>query len=97
MAHDRLEPLRQRFRERCAEDLSVLKQARGRPNGLAEDEVKSRIHRLSGLAGGLGFSELSQLAGVLDDQIAAQQPTVAGDIDRLEAELARVASSGGAS
>lgn len=93
MLLDRLEALRQRFRKRCAEDLLALRAARSRLGGLAEEDMAFRIHRLAGLAGSLGYGELSRLAGLLDDQMSCRDPLDEAAVDPLEAELARVAAS----
>ena len=92
MSDDGLEPLRRRFWTRCADDLEVFRTVRNAARGLSDPAIASIIHRLSGLAGSLGYDELGRLARIVDDclmEAAAPDPT---DVDGLERELSRVAA-----
>lgn len=90
MADGGLEDLKLRFRARCADDLARLAACEGRPAG----ELIQRVHRMAGLAGALGFAELSVLAGGIDDAHAAGEAPDADQWRRLLEELARVAQAG---
>jgi HPt (histidine-containing phosphotransfer) domain-containing protein len=61
--------LRVRFVARAAEDLLKL---RGHQSSvpLARNDLHSLVHRLAGSAGLFGFTEISRLAGELDDRLA---------------------------
>lgn len=63
----RYQVLRERFVERCRDDLAVLEQAQG--GGVAVEVLRATVHRLSGAAGTFGYPELSRLAGVVDDEL----------------------------
>ncbi len=92
MPDDGLEPLRRRFRARCADDLAAIEAGQLVAGGLADPELASRIHRLVGLAGSFGYDALSALARVLDDALTASETPAAADIDRLLQEMRRVAA-----
>lgn len=65
--------LKGRFLARSAEDLDQLRLwAAG---GAAPDpEARRLVHRLAGAAGTFGFAELSRLAKLADDRLAAGEP-----------------------
>ncbi|HEY1615869.1 MAG TPA: Hpt domain-containing protein [Rhizomicrobium sp.] len=65
-ANAKLEELRRRFDLRLREDYAILSQHRGCQLAPSA-ELKSIVHRLAGSAGMLGFHEISDVAGRLDD------------------------------
>ena len=72
----------------------ALTGARDNPTALAE--AREVAHRMRGTAGCYGFRELSDVAGILDDQLTAIQRGMGGswaDID-CSAELVRSIASG---
>lgn len=86
-----LAPIRERFRSRCAEDAASLRSA------LAQEEdalARSLSHRLAGLAGTIGFPDISNAAADLEEAIDAALPRarVAEEAAALLALLDRAAS-----
>lgn len=91
MPADPLEPIRQKFRVRCGQDLKVLRETRADPAQTFGEDCKLVIHRLSGMAGSLGYGELSRLARTIDDAFARDQTPLPEDLDRLAKELSAIA------
>ena len=85
-----LEGLRQRFIARCQIDLEAVRKLAIDPSQGSEPEVRSVIHRISGIAGSLGYPELSNLAKCVDDGFVDGALPRKESICQLEAELARV-------
>lgn len=95
MPSDPLEALRHRFRTRCLDDLHALRGVLAGPARAQDNAFATAMHRLSGAAGSFGYHDLSRLAAVVDDELAqARTPTLAS-LERLERELAAVASLAG--
>ena len=84
-----LDDIRRRFRERCAAELDQLTACAGRPDA----DAAQAIHRLAGLAGALGFDELSRLARRVEDGASLDGEAPAADWAGLLAELGRVAQA----
>ena len=80
---DPMEAFRARFIARCREELPLL---RAGPGGA---EFHTVVHQLSGLAGTLGFPDVTDLARRLDTQLTDRRGADPGDlaalIRRLEA------------
>jgi HPt (histidine-containing phosphotransfer) domain-containing protein len=74
--------MRERFCARVRDDYAILVQHR---QGSAEPtpEMKSLIHRLAGSAGMLGFSEISDIAGHLDDAFAEPNTDTSAAFQKL--------------
>ena len=85
-----LEGLRQRFIARCQNDLETVRKLAIDPSHGSEPAVRSVIHRISGLAGSLGYPKLSNLAKRVDDGFVDGALPGKKSICLLEAELARV-------
>jgi HPt (histidine-containing phosphotransfer) domain-containing protein len=64
-----LKALKERFGKRMRDDYAVLTRYRTFQAPPAE-ELVSTVHRLAGAAGMLGFTEISSVAGRLDDEFA---------------------------
>jgi HPt (histidine-containing phosphotransfer) domain-containing protein len=82
---DPLAPFRARFIARTRDELPVLRQAREASAPSAE--FATIIHRMSGLAGTVGYGEISRLAAEVDDALQTEQPTPAATLDALIAAL----------
>jgi HPt (histidine-containing phosphotransfer) domain-containing protein len=81
-----------RFRGRCVADLAQLRKASAEPAGLADPAVHTMIHRLSGMAGSVGFRDLGRLAGKVDDALVEGRVPDPDLLRRLDAALADVSS-----
>lgn len=81
---DPLAPLRARFLERVQADLEILRRPSADPV-----ETARLVHRLAGSAGIFGFSEVSRLAAIVDDEFhaggAPSEPALADLVAALEA------------
>ena len=69
--NDALRALKQRFLERCERDLVLVEQAMEDPAVTATADFAGAIHKLSGAAGSFGYAALSDLAGLVDDELMA--------------------------
>lgn len=95
---DRLVVLRAKFVERCRGEL-LAAQAFARRNQLAPDErgtLAAIAHRLAGTGGTFGYPDLSaaaaQLEAMLDADMAPAPARLRAALDRLLAELYKVAT-----
>ena len=66
-ADDVLKALQQRFLERAAEELVLLRDGACGPH---TPDFASLVHRLAGAAGTFGFPEVSGAAGAVDQALA---------------------------
>jgi HPt (histidine-containing phosphotransfer) domain-containing protein len=80
-AADPFAGIRARFSERLIEDRRVL--AEVPTEGLTGAEIVSRVHRLAGLAGTLGYPQLSSCAKRLESAIVHES------FDALQVDLFR--------
>jgi HPt (histidine-containing phosphotransfer) domain-containing protein len=78
--------LKQRFIERCREDLAAI------GADPAPARLRPVVHRLSGAAGTFGFHDLSILAGEVDDVLVEGGVPTRDHVGRLVAELERTVS-----
>ena len=88
-----LEGVRQRFITRCRSDLDLIRAFAVDPSQTSEPEVRTVIHRISGIAGSLGYPDLSNIAKRIDDGFAIATVPPSEDVRQLEAELVRVAGN----
>lgn len=63
---DPLLAVRQQFRTRCADDLRSLRAAIRDPDAFVTPAFQRMVHRISGIAGSLGFPQLSTLAAEIE-------------------------------
>ena len=93
---DALDGIRERFKVRCVTDIEVLRAALDNPSELAGSAFQAMIHRLSGLAGSIGYRDLSTLAAEIDETIVrGERPDVAR-LHCLEVALGAVIGPPGA-
>jgi HPt (histidine-containing phosphotransfer) domain-containing protein len=81
-----------RFRQRCSVDLVQLRATSTEPARIADPAFHVMIHRLSGMAGSVGFGELSRAAADVDDALAGNGVPERAQLSRLEACLSDVAA-----
>lgn len=81
---DPMAAFRQRFVERCREELQVVRSG-------DDAQLRAAAHRIAGLAGTVGFPELSLLAGRVDDQLSGGGTANAADREALAAAMAALA------
>lgn len=91
MDDDKLTHLLERFRARCRADGASLHAAKDEPARFAEEPLRTTIHRLAGLAGSFGYTDLSAKARILDDRLEAANLITTEEIEDLLAELAKAA------
>jgi HPt (histidine-containing phosphotransfer) domain-containing protein len=91
MVSSGLEVLRQKFITRCRGDLELVRALAIDTSRGAEPAVRTVIHRISGIAGSLGYADLSDLARRVDDGFSGAVSPSPEDVRHLAAELARVA------
>lgn len=84
-----LAALTQRFHRRCGDDLQALDEALAAGD---LERVRFVVHKLAGAAGAFDEAALSQAALELDEQMADGAAPDGGLVERLRAELARVAA-----
>ena len=86
---DPLAALKSRFIARAAEDLATL---RGHLNGPRLDPTTLRftVHRLCGAAGTFGYPEISQAAGLAEDDIIERPDQSDASLRRLAETLERL-------
>jgi HPt (histidine-containing phosphotransfer) domain-containing protein len=87
-----LDGLRQRFITRCRGDVDLIRALGADPSRASEPALRTVIHRISGIAGSLGYADLSKLARVVDDGFATSTRPAPEDFRKLEDELVRVAA-----
>jgi len=85
---DPLEPLRNRFRSRIADDRVEL--ARLTASDPAGADMRRLAHNLAGSAGTFGYPALGAAAAEIDDQMADGSPPDAASLDRLRQRLDEV-------
>jgi HPt (histidine-containing phosphotransfer) domain-containing protein len=91
---DPFNAIRTRFRERCNGDLALVRRALVEPGEAATPAFRTQVHRLSGLAGSLGYHRLSALAAELDDRLTDGASLDQDQLEQLEAALADAAAAG---
>lgn len=69
------------FLLRTREDVKVLQRARDDASMRASQELKTLVHRLSGVTGMFGYETVSELAAALEDAL------VTGDPGHVDAKL----------
>ncbi len=84
-------PFRARFVARTKDELPRLAAARANP--AADAEVRTMVHRIAGLAGTVGYGEISQLAGVVDEAFNNGRPIPGEAYAALLAALETLATS----
>lgn len=89
----RLEDIRRRFRLRCRADAALL---RVQVEGGLDEAARSIVHRIAGLAGALGYLELSAQAAALDDDLAFGKAAPAARVMALVDALDEVSLEAGA-
>lgn len=67
LPQDRMARLRERFVVRAIEDCQRLELLAARPDGAAE--IIDIVHKLAGIAGSLGYGELSALAARVEHRL----------------------------
>jgi HPt (histidine-containing phosphotransfer) domain-containing protein len=73
--------LRERFLDRCRQDLEVIRVERD------PERLRAVVHRLAGAAGTFGYSELSAEAGEVDDALVEGKTPSAEAMDRLVSRI----------
>ncbi|WP_122465001.1 Hpt domain-containing protein [Brevundimonas lutea] len=77
---DPLQPLREQFIARCRQDRARL------ITPVSDEDVAHLIHRLAGVSGVFGYTQLGEIAGRLDGAIAdGARPTSLDLAELLEA------------
>jgi hypothetical protein len=84
--------IRERFRRRCADDLALVRASLIDPGELAGPKFQTVIHQMSGMAGSIGFDDLSRIAGEMDEVLAAGGVPEPADLHRLESALSDIAT-----
>ncbi|MDB5433312.1 MAG: hypothetical protein JWP35_4428 [Caulobacter sp.] len=79
--------LRERFRQRCFDDLSLLRAGMAEPVAMTERRFQTMIHHLSGTAGVLGFGQMGDLAREIDDVLSDGGDVRPAQLRSLEAAL----------
>jgi HPt (histidine-containing phosphotransfer) domain-containing protein len=87
------EAIRQRFAERLHQDYAVLAQYRAEPVTPVPDLV-STVHRLAGSAAMVGFLEIGDAAGRLDDAFVEPEADVGALLNELLGLLEKTISNG---
>lgn len=89
---DPMAPFRVRFVARAREELPRLTAAKADP--AADTEVPMIVHRMAGLAGTVGYGEISRLAGLLDEAFNNARPIPAAAYAELLDALEALAAAG---
>ena len=84
------ETLKQRFISRCRSDLELVHELTLDASRATDPTVRTVVHRLSGIAGSLGYPDLSDIAKRVDDGFLMAAGPAPEDVRHLEAELVRV-------
>ena len=92
---DALVEIRRQFRQRCGSDLRTLRGAMREPGGIAATSFQTMVHRISGIAGTLGFRELGAAAVEVDRDCSRDAEASLAGLQRLEIALAEVADPPG--
>nr|WP_283816641.1 Hpt domain-containing protein [Phenylobacterium glaciei] len=95
LVDDALVEVRRQFRQRCSGDLRALRSAMREPRGIAATSFQTMVHRISGIAGTLGFPELGAAAVEVDRDFSRDAEISLAGLQRLEIALAEVAEPPG--
>jgi HPt (histidine-containing phosphotransfer) domain-containing protein len=87
MSDDPLALLRGRFAQRCVEDLATLRSLLNQDAEVRREPLRIVAHRLAGIAGSFGYASLSTLAGVIDYDLAQDQPVADEELSELVTAL----------
>jgi HPt (histidine-containing phosphotransfer) domain-containing protein len=90
-----LQGLRLQFIARTRDDYAVLKRHQQSDN-LRSPDMIAVVHRMAGTAGMLGYSEISAIAGRLDDELAEGSTRANETLGDLLAALEEAISQNGA-
>lgn len=88
---DPLQPLRDRFLDRAKTDRAALEILSA--GDRSSDDLRRLVHNLAGVAGTFGFAQVSEVASLIDDQLALGHSADAAHLDRLKSALDAVEHS----
>jgi HPt (histidine-containing phosphotransfer) domain-containing protein len=83
--------IKEQFRRRCGADLAWLRRGLTEPAELTDPKFQMMIHRLAGMAGTMGFHDLSRFAAEMDDALLTGSTPNPDDLRRLETALSEIA------